>query len=247
MQEIYEFYKKYNQLQNVLRKGWLMRNVPAERKESDSDHTLQTILLADLIIRKYNLTDINLTKVLEMLLIHEIGETIIGDVSMIEEDYKKKKSNESQAVKEQLECLGEELSTYYYNLWLEFEQKETKEAILSYFIDKIDPVLKAKQYDEEYNTNKYFEEFYTHAKEVLQTNDFYGIIANNLNGEEYRHIKEQLIGKSCLNCSNGSCRVPTYEKIGLNEFGNPQGQDCIGWCNPELVGKAKILQKYNLK
>lgn len=28
MKKIFEFYKKYNELEKVLRKGWLIRNVP---------------------------------------------------------------------------------------------------------------------------------------------------------------------------------------------------------------------------
>lgn len=172
MQEFFEFYKKYNELESVLRKGWLMRNVPVVRKEDDAHHTLQTILLADLIIRKNNLKEINLLKVLEMLLIHEIGETIIGDISMVEEDYHEKKKNEKEAVKKQLACLGEPLVSYYYNLWLEFEERKTKESQFAYFIDKIDPVLKARQYDEEYLSEEYFNEFYPHAMEVLKDNEF---------------------------------------------------------------------------
>lgn len=172
MKEIFEFYKKYNELESVLRKGWLMRNVPVERKEDDAHHTLQTILLADLIIRKNNIEGINLLKVLEILLIHEIGETIIGDISMIEKDYEAKKQNERSAVKSQLSCLGEPLASYYYNLWIEFESRETKDAMFAYFIDKLDAVLKAKQYDEEFQKDEYFEEFYYHALGVLNDNEF---------------------------------------------------------------------------
>lgn len=172
MNEIFEFYKKYNELESVLRKGWLMRSVPVERKEDDAHHTLQTILLADLIIRKNNIEGINLLKVLEMLLIHEIGETIIGDISMIEEDYELKKQIEKEAVRKQLECLGEELAAYYYSLWQEFEERKTKEAEFAYFIDKLDAVFKAKKYDEEYGKDEYFNNFYPHALGILKDNEF---------------------------------------------------------------------------
>lgn len=64
-----------------------MRKVNVDRKENDSDHTLQTNLLAHLIIKKYQLQDLNLLRIMEMLLIHEIGEIAIGDISMIEDDY----------------------------------------------------------------------------------------------------------------------------------------------------------------
>lgn len=176
MNEIFEFYKKYSELERILRKGWLMRNVPIERKEDDAHHTLQTILLADLIIRKNNIEGINILKVLEMLLIHEIGETIIGDISMIEEDYLEKKKREKDAVRKQLECLGEELSKYYFSLWQEFEERKTREAAFAYFIDKLDAVFRGKQYDEELGKNEYFNEFYPHALGVLQDNEFVSLL-----------------------------------------------------------------------
>lgn len=176
MKEIFEFYKKFNELEKVLRKGWLMRNVPVERKEDDAHHTLQTILLADLIIRKNNIEGVELLRVLEMLLIHEIGETIIGDISMIEEDYNEKKRKEREAVKNQLTCLGEKLSQHYFSLWQEFEERKTKDAEFAYFIDKIDAVLKSKQYDEEFGKNEYFSEFYPHALGVLQDNQFANLL-----------------------------------------------------------------------
>lgn len=180
MKEIFEFYKKYNKLESILRKGWLMRNVPAERKEDDAHHTLQTILLADLIIRKNNIEGINILKVLEMLLMHEIGEIIIGDISMIEKDYQEKKKREKDAVRKQLECLGEELSKYYFSLWQEFEERKTREAVFAYFIDKLDAVFKSKQYDEELEKKEYFNEFYPHALGVLQDNEFVSLLREKI-------------------------------------------------------------------
>ena len=60
--EIIKFYEKYNELEQIIRTGWMQRNVPAERLESVSDHTLKVGMLASLITRELNLTDINLTK-----------------------------------------------------------------------------------------------------------------------------------------------------------------------------------------
>ena len=128
MEQILAFYKEYIKLEEVLRAGWLMRNVGVERKESDSDHTLQTILLAFLIIRKYNLKDLDLLKVVEMLAFHEIGEIVIGDIPMIADNYTEKKQREEEAVKSKLSSLGSELSSYYFNLWQEFAHKTSREG-----------------------------------------------------------------------------------------------------------------------
>lgn len=171
MEEIFEFYQKYIELQNVLRKGWLIRKVKVDRKENDSDHTLQTILLTHLIIKKYQLQDLNLLRIMEMLLIHEIGEIVIGDIAMIEDDYEKRKEAEEKAVQDTLSCLGEELSKYYFELWQEFEHQTSREAKFAFFIDKMDAVVKAKIYDNLNNSNDLFAEFSTHAIGVLESKD----------------------------------------------------------------------------
>lgn len=171
MKDILDFYYKFVELENVLRKGWLMRNVPVDRKESDADHTLQTMLLANLIIRKNNIKEVSIEKVMEMLLIHEIGEIIIGDISMVEPDYEEKKKDEIKAVREILKLLDEKLANYYFALWQEFDAQETNEAQFSYFIDKYDAVIKAKFYDDKLNKNEYFQEFYNHTLENLKKNN----------------------------------------------------------------------------
>ncbi len=171
MKDIINFYTKFVELENVLRKGWLMRRVPVDRKESDADHTLQTILLANLIIKRYDIKELSIEKVMEMLLIHEIGEIVIGDISMIEPDYIEKKKKEITAVNEILKLLDEKLANYYFSLWQEFEAQETNEAQFCYFIDKYDAVIKAKFYDDKFNKNEYLQEFYNHALENLKKNN----------------------------------------------------------------------------
>ena len=43
---------KYIKLEEILRKGWLMRNVSAERIESVADHTLQLIMLGSILTKE---------------------------------------------------------------------------------------------------------------------------------------------------------------------------------------------------
>lgn len=72
--------------------------------------------------------------------------------------------------------------------------------------------------------------------------DFYYKISDELTPEERLFIIANLKNKSCGTCTNGCCRVESYEKIGLDEFGRPQGSECIGWRNDIIVGKSKVLK-----
>ena len=102
-----------------------MCNVPAQRIESVADHTLQLIMLANIITKELNIKLDN-QKLIEMLLIHDLGEVIIGDISEEEENRNIKKLKEQEAVKTLFSKLNSENGQYYYSLWLEmkFRQKE---------------------------------------------------------------------------------------------------------------------------
>ncbi|MDD3305463.1 MAG: hypothetical protein PHT75_05075 [Bacilli bacterium] len=69
---------------------------------------------------------------------------------------------------------------------------------------------------------------------------FYIAVADQLSIEEYQYIERALIGMRCYNCTNGCCRVPSYEKYG------DAGDGCIGWQNREYVGRSKVLRERNI-
>ena len=77
--------------------------------------------------------------------------------------------------------------------------------------------------------------------------DFYTNICYMLSPEERNFIREHLVNKSCINCTNGCCRVESYEKVGYDSFGNPMGSDCFGWDNSKLIGKSKVLKINDIK
>ena len=155
---IINFYKQYIELEQIVRKGWLMCNVPAERLESVADHTLQTIMLASVITKELKI-DIDYKKLIDMLIIHDLGETIVGDISEVELNRQEKKIEEAKAIKELLNTLSEENSEYYYKLWLEMESKSTETSKFAYLLDKIDAVIKAGIYEKKYNVEGLFDEF----------------------------------------------------------------------------------------
>lgn len=157
---ILNFYEEYIKIEQVIRKGWLMREVPSPRLESVGDHTLQLMMLASVITKELGI-EVDLKKLMEMLLIHDIGEAIIGDISDVEKDANIKKLKEREAVKNILSNLNDTNANYYYQLWLEMDNKETELAKFAYSLDKIDAVIKAGIYEKEYNLNGLFDEFYS--------------------------------------------------------------------------------------
>ncbi len=192
--EIIRFYEKYNELEQIIRTGWIQSNVPAKRLESVSDHTLKVGMLASLITRELNLKDIDLTKLLEMAFIHDLGEIKIGDISTTEikteEDKRNKHEKELSAVTEILSVLSPEIKEHYLSLWLEFESQNTKEAILLKQIDKLDAILKSHMYESTYNIKGLFDEFYNYNPNNLLNKEPLGDVYQQL-PEAYEKLTRQ--------------------------------------------------------
>lgn len=163
MDSIYIMYEAINKLEQIKRTGWVMKNVPAERLESVADHTLQVIILATTFVYELNL-NFDISRLVQMCFIHDIGESLVGDVSDIDADVIKKKEIEKNETVEFLKSLPRSLSIYL-DLWLELEEKKTDMAIFVHQVDKLDAVLKAKKYSIDYNDPELFWWFYNYQVE----------------------------------------------------------------------------------
>lgn len=160
MKNIYKYFEEINKLNNIVRTGWIMRKVPLERLESVGEHIFTMGLLSLAVIDKYNLK-LDTSKVLKMVLIHELGEIDVGDIALPnQEELKKKYNGELKGVTRICEVLKE---NWMLDLWKEFEEKKTKEAIFVYQMDKLQAVMQAKYYSKLTDDDSYFEEFYENA------------------------------------------------------------------------------------
>lgn len=143
---VIEFYMLCNSLKNVIRTGWKNWHVKKDRLESIAEHVYSTQMLALAMKSEYQY-DIDIEKVIKMLAIHELGETIIGDLTLFDINSKDKEKIEHEAVHNILESLidGNELE----ELFLEFDEHKTKESIFAYQCDKLECDLQSKVYDQE--------------------------------------------------------------------------------------------------
>ena len=145
-EKVLNYYVMCNKLKNIIRTGWLNWNVKRERLESVAEHVFGVQMLAIAINSEYNY-DIDITKVIYMLAIHEIGETIIGDLTRFQISEEDKKKIEHNAVGKVLEPLKDK--EYIKNLFIEFDEGKTKEAKFAYQCDKLECDLQSKLYDQE--------------------------------------------------------------------------------------------------
>lgn len=145
-EKVINYYVLCNRLKNVVRTGWKDWHVEADRLESVAEHIYSVQMLAIAMKSEYQY-DVDLEKVLFMLAIHELGEIIIGDLTQFQITKEEKIKIEHKAVHDILDDLldGEEIE----KLYLEFDERKTKEALFAHHCDKLDCDLQSKLYGED--------------------------------------------------------------------------------------------------
>lgn len=103
-------------------------------------------MLAIAMKSQYNY-DVDISKVIFMLAIHELEEIYIGDLTLFQISKEEKAILGHDAIIKVLDGLIDK--EQLINLILEFDERKTKEAIFAYQCDKLECDLQSKLYDEE--------------------------------------------------------------------------------------------------
>ena len=144
---IINFYHLNKELTRKVRSGWddTHWNIKGNR-EKIAEHVVGTIGLA-ISFDMYGNFDIDINKVITMLALHEIGEIIIGDITPFDNISKEEKRKiEHEAMKRILSNLRNK--DELFNLLLEFDEDESKEAKFARYCDKLEADIQAKVYYE---------------------------------------------------------------------------------------------------
>ena len=159
--QVMAFMIEIEKLKDVFRQS---RPVGLDRQENSAEHSWQVALLA-LTLGPYAKEEIDVYKVVKMLLVHDIVEVDAGDkmiYSQSHEDYE----NELKAAERLFGMLPEGIGAEYKELWEEFEAMETAEAKYAKAVDRLMPVMQ-NLHNDKYQT-------WTHHKipieQVLEVN-----------------------------------------------------------------------------
>ncbi len=118
--------------------------------ENNAMHIFKLSFLV-MLISPYLKQDIDYTKMLELALVHDIAEGKTGDYTVANQianpELKKEKHlREEKAIKELKNMLPSPLNKKIYDLFNEYEKKETLEAKIVSMLDKLEANLQANQY-----------------------------------------------------------------------------------------------------
>lgn len=133
-----EFILELDKIKSITRQTYLANTT---RKENDAEHSWHLAIMA-IILEEYFDKDINLLKVIKMVLIHDVVEIDAGDTFCYDI-----KANEDKLLREQkaaeriYSILPENQAKEYKLLWHEFEEGQTKEAIFASILDRLQPII----------------------------------------------------------------------------------------------------------
>ena len=137
IESVLSFLVEIEKLKDIHRKT---RPVGLERYENAAEHSWHVCVTA-LMLKDYADNDIDICKVIRMLLVHDLGEIDAGDKIIYESETKEQKDKELAGVKRIFSLLPEELAQECLQLWIEFEEGETENARFSRGVDRIPPLL----------------------------------------------------------------------------------------------------------
>ncbi len=132
------FIKEIDGLKKIGRQTYLK---DASRKENDAEHSWHLAMMA-LILQEYANKEIDVLRVITMVLFHDVVELDAGDTYAYDEAGNASKRERELAAAERIfHLLPEDQAVYFRNIWDEFEERQTIEAQFAHTLDNIQPMM----------------------------------------------------------------------------------------------------------
>ncbi|NMA86964.1 MAG: HD domain-containing protein [Tissierellia bacterium] len=133
-----EFIVELDKMKSIFRQTTL---IDKSRRENDAEHSWHISIMA-MVLWEYADEDIDLFKVIKMLLVHDLVEIYAGDTFCYDQKGNAdKKERELKAADKIYGILSEDKATEMRILWEEFEEMETKEALFAASMDRLQPIF----------------------------------------------------------------------------------------------------------
>ena len=132
------FIVEIDKVKNIFRQTYL---ADARRKENDAEHSWHIALMAYLL-QEYAEKPVDVSKVMLMVLIHDLVEIDAGDTYAYDDaGAETKRAREEAAADRIFGLLPEDQGKYFRELWEEFEAYESPEGKYAHLLDNFQPLL----------------------------------------------------------------------------------------------------------
>jgi putative hydrolase of HD superfamily len=173
---IEEFFKISSNLKKIPRKGWKTK-LGISNPESVADHSFSMSIIAMVLA---DIQKLDTKKVLKMSLLHDLAESIIGDMTPDDISKNKKTTLEMKTMKKILDNLPQNLSSDYLSIWNEYNENITKEANLVHEVDKFEMAIQALSYANDGVDKEKLQPFFNSSK-------------NQINSEYLKELLDKLL------------------------------------------------------
>lgn len=133
-----QFIIEIDKVKNIFRQTYL---ADGKRKENDAEHSWHIALMA-VLLKEYVQEEVDVLKVMIMVLIHDLVEIDAGDTYAYDEvGAATKRDREAAAAERIFGLLPEDQGSYFKDLWEEFEAYESADAKFAHLLDNFQPLL----------------------------------------------------------------------------------------------------------
>jgi putative hydrolase of HD superfamily len=162
---LFTFFKLCSKLKHLKRTGWVNHNV--SNPETVAGHMYRMSMMSFLFINEPN---VNQERCIKMSLVHDLAESIVGDLTPscgVSREEKHKQEKEAMETIRGLvpDQIGEELMT----LWMEYENGITPDAIIVRDLDKFDMIFQAYEYETSEGRYGELQQFFDSTKDIFKT------------------------------------------------------------------------------
>lgn len=144
------YFHLLERLKTTKREGW--RRFGIQHGESIADHMYRMSLIA--MLAPPNIRDkVDLSKCIKMCLIHDMAESLVGDITPVDGVSKPEKNRREAATMEYItggllgQVHGGAAGTEIQSIWQEYEDSKTLESQFVHDVDKIELLLQMVEYE----------------------------------------------------------------------------------------------------
>ena len=171
---IEKFFQNVLELKNIPRQGW-KEKLGINNPESVADHSYSTTVMSMILS---DLEGLNSEKIIRMALLHDLAESVIGDITPDHIAKNEKISKEDLAMKQILKNLPSKIAEPYFETWNEYQKNSSQEASLIHDIDKLEMAFQAKFYQDKGISKEKLQTFFNTAKKEIKNKNLRNILSN---------------------------------------------------------------------
>ncbi|MFB5605397.1 MAG: HD family hydrolase [Nitrosarchaeum sp.] len=160
---ILDFLYTSAKLKKIPRQGWIEK-LAINQPESVADHTCSMAIMGMIFA---DMKNYDTEKILKIILLHDLVESITGDMTPEQISKDEKMTLENKTMKIILKDLPKILQKQYRVLWDEYQSNKSIEAKFVHQIDKLEMALQAKIYRDDGCDDEKISVFFNSAKDSI--------------------------------------------------------------------------------